>query len=201
MLRRRRFRTTAGPTGIPTAKATLGGKLSPVVTQRTQRGPTRAFLFDADKRANDSRSWMAQIRPTAEACPWRAGPSGWHAQRVSPSDDGTRASWIACDYLVEKFVSPVPPRLRCCSATTSPYGTARSHIQCDHHGYAERASPRKRRKARPRASQTTTAVQTRRPTRYPQGSCYGSAFVMKASGCRRIPQVIHRLWTQVWMGR
>ena len=172
--RRSVLRITAFPTATLMANATLGGISPASTTQRTQTGPLFA-RGAADSWANTSRSRIDQIRPTAGDDPWPGEPSEWIGRRGWTSGDGTRASWIACDCLVEKFVSSRASSTQV-RRRPGPFWLARLHFKLITHGHVEGRPQGKRRKARPRAPRITTGAGF---ARYPQGRCYGSTSVIK----------------------
>lgn len=109
--RRRRLRTTAGPTALPMAYATAGesvsagagGRAADESTRTTHSGPDRPRVRLADRAANDRRvrtePTMSAIRPTGERGPSGAGCGPRPGRLGSACDGGTRddglgaASW------------------------------------------------------------------------------------------------------------
>ena len=113
--RRRRLRTTAGPSARPSANATRGGVELPGGSRTNvhHRTPARARCPSAVRRANARRSRMRQIKPTDGDGPWRAATSTRRGRPGCSSGGGNRASWHGGGCWVGRCASRSPPRAAC----------------------------------------------------------------------------------------
>ena len=206
--RRSRLRATALPTVRAKANATRGGVARGSSTQFTQSRPWRNRRPSDRNRANDARSSIRQIRPTAAAGPWPDGTSARHDQRGSTCDDESRASWHACDCSVGRYASPNASwdtrqrrgprpcnnerRRDATGANQRPRLGGRGHRRQPERNIDDQHEPG-RAPAQARAAPASPS---------PAVSGLSTGVVGSAAPARRGPSagtmVVHRMWTGLW---